>query len=254
MSDSDKSGSDKSGSGNSRYKHTIFLPATEFPMRGDLPKREPGMLARWESEGLYAQIREHAKGRETFVLHDGPPYANGPIHIGHAVNKILKDVVVKSKLMAGFDAPYVPGWDCHGLPIELAVEKKFGKVGTKLNTAEFRAKCREYASEQIDGQRRDFKRLGVLGAWEQPYQTMDFHYEADMLRSLAKIVANGHLARGVKPVHWCFDCGSALAEAEIEYADKQSQAVDVAYDAVDPQSLARKFGVDAGDATVSVPI
>jgi isoleucyl-tRNA synthetase len=236
------------------YKATIHLPATDFPMRGDLPKREPGMLARWESERLYAQIREHARGRPGFVLHDGPPYANGPIHIGHAVNKILKDMVVKSKLLSGFDAPYVPGWDCHGLPIELAVEKKFGKVGTKLNTAEFRAKCREYASEQIDDQRRDFKRLGVLGAWENPYRTMDFRYEADMLRSLAKIVANGHLARGVKPVHWCFDCGSALAEAEIEYADKQSQAVDVAYDAIDPQALARKFGVDAGDAVVSVPI
>ncbi len=245
---------EKSGAEGNRYKHTIHLPETEFPMRGDLPKREPGTLARWESEGLYAQIRVHAKGRDTFVLHDGPPYANGPIHIGHAVNKILKDIVVKSKLMAGFDAPYVPGWDCHGLPIELAVEKKFGKVGTKLNTAEFRAKCREYANEQIDGQRRDFKRLGVLGAWENPYRTMDFRYEADTLRSLAKIVANGHLARGVKPVHWCFDCGSALAEAEIEYADKQSQAIDVAYHAVDPQILAHKFGVDAGDAIVSVPI
>ena len=254
MSDSEKNGSAKSGAENNRYKNTIHLPATEFPMRGDLPKREPGTLARWESESLYAQIREHAKGRETFVLHDGPPYANGPIHIGHAVNKILKDIVVKSKLMAGFDAPYVPGWDCHGLPIELAVEKKFGKVGTKLNTAEFRAKCREYANEQIDGQRRDFKRLGVLGAWDKPYRTMDFRYEADTLRSLAKIVANGHLARGVKPVHWCFDCGSALAEAEIEYADKQSQAIDVAYHAVDPQILAHKFGVDAGDAVVSVPI
>ncbi|HTD28803.1 MAG TPA: class I tRNA ligase family protein, partial [Xanthomonadaceae bacterium] len=223
-------------------------------MRGDLPKREPGVLARWESEGLYAQIRQRSRGREAFVLHDGPPYANGPIHIGHAVNKILKDIVVKSKLLSGFDAPYVPGWDCHGLPIELAVEKKFGKVGTKLNTAEFRAKCREYASEQIDGQRRDFKRLGVLGEWENPYRTMDFRYEADTLRSLAKIVANGHLARGVKPVHWCFDCGSALAEAEIEYAEKESQAVDVAYDAVDPQILAHRFGVDAGDAIVSIPI
>jgi isoleucyl-tRNA synthetase len=250
--------SDSENGGGSRpsrdYKDTIHLPATEFPMRGDLPKREPGTLARWESEGLYAQIREHSKGRDTFVLHDGPPYANGPIHIGHAVNKILKDMVVKSKLLSGFDAPYVPGWDCHGLPIELAVEKKFGKVGTKLNTAEFRAKCREYAGEQIDGQRRDFRRLGGLGDWENPYRTMDFRYEADTLRSLAKIVANGHLARGVKPVHWCFDCGSALAEAEIEYADKQSQAIDVAYHAVDPQIVAHRFGVDAGDAVVSVPI
>ncbi len=254
MSDTENSGFGKGGADSNRYKHTIHLPETAFPMRGDLPKREPGTLARWESENLYGQIREHAKGRDTFVLHDGPPYANGPIHIGHAVNKILKDIVVKSKLMAGFDAPYVPGWDCHGLPIELAVEKKFGKVGTKLDTAEFRAKCREYANEQIDGQRRDFKRLGVLGEWDKPYRTMDFRYEADTLRSLAKIVANGHLARGVKPVHWCFDCGSALAEAEIEYAEKQSQAIDVAYHAVDPQILAHKFGVDAGDAMVSVPI
>ncbi len=236
------------------YKATIHLPATDFPMRGDLPKREPGMLARWESERLYAQIREHARGRPSFVLHDGPPYANGPIHIGHAVNKILKDMVVKSKLLAGFDAPYVPGWDCHGLPIELAVEKKFGKVGDKLDAAAFRAQCRKYAGEQIDDQRRDFKRLGVLGAWENPYRTMDFSYEAGMLRALAKIIENGHLARGAKPVHWCFDCGSALAEAEIEYADKASPAIDVAYDAIDPQVLASKFEYDAGDAIVAVPI
>ena len=199
------------------YKATIHLPATEFPMRGDLPKREPETLKRWEDEGLYAQIRTHARGRPTFVLHDGPPYANGAIHIGHAVNKVLKDIVVKSKLMAGFDAPYVPGWDCHGLPIELVVEKKFGKVGDKLDAAAFRAKCREYAAEQIDGQRRDFRRLGVVGDWNNPYRTMDFRYEADMLRALAKIIERGHLSRGVKPVHWCFDCGSALAEAEIEY-------------------------------------
>ena len=236
------------------YKATIHLPATDFPMRGDLPKREPGMLARWESTGLYAQIREHARGRPSFVLHDGPPYANGPIHIGHAVNKILKDMVVKSRLLSGFDAPYVPGWDCHGLPIELVVEKKFGKVGDKLDAAAFRARCREYAGEQIDDQRRDFKRLGVLGAWENPYRTMDFSYEAGTLRALAKIIENGHLARGAKPVHWCFDCGSALAEAEIEYADKTSPAIDVAYDAIDAKALASKFGIDAGDAIVAVPI
>jgi isoleucyl-tRNA synthetase len=146
-----------------RYKTTIHLPATDFPMRGDLPKREPVALKRWEEENLYAQVRKHAQGRPTFILHDGPPYANGQIHIGHAVNKVLKDIVVKSKLMAGFDAPYVPGWDCHGLPIELQVEKKFGKVGDKIDAAEFRKRCREYAAEQIDLQRRDFKRLGVLG-------------------------------------------------------------------------------------------
>ena len=236
------------------YKHTISLPDTAFPMRGDLPRREPGILAAWQSSDLYGQIREHARGRPSFVLHDGPPYANGAIHIGHAVNKILKDMVVKSRLLAGFDAPYVPGWDCHGLPIELVVEKKFGKVGDKLDAAGFRQKCREYAGEQIAGQSRDFQRLGVLGDWNNPYRTMDFRFEADMLRSLAKIVERGHLARGVKPVHWCFDCGSALAEAEIEYADKTSPAVDVAYDAVDGKALAHKFGVDSGDAIVSVPI
>ena len=236
------------------YKHTICLPDTAFPMRGDLPKREPGILAGWQKAGLYQQIREHAKGRPTFVLHDGPPYANGAIHIGHAVNKILKDMVVKSHLLSGFDAPYIPGWDCHGLPIELVVEKKFGKVGDKLDAAAFRQKCREYAGEQIEGQSRDFQRLGVLGDWNNPYRTMDFRYEADMLRSLAKIIGRGHLARGVKPVHWCFDCGSALAEAEIEYADKSSPAVDVAYDAVDADALAAKFGVARGDAIVSVPI
>jgi isoleucyl-tRNA synthetase len=240
---------------NTRYKTTIHLPATEFPMRGDLPKREPQALARWQQDGLYAQVRAHAQGRPLFVLHDGPPYANGQIHIGHAVNKILKDLVVKSKLMAGFDAPYVPGWDCHGLPIELQVEKKFGKVGDKIDAAEFRKRCREYASEQIDLQRKDFKRLGVLGDWDNPYRTMDFRYEADMMRSLAKIVERGHLARGVKPVHWCFDCGSALAEAEIEYMDKQSPAVDVAYTARDPKALAAQFGVQIDDgAEVAVPI
>ena len=238
-----------------RYKATIHLPATDFPMRGDLPKREPVALKRWEDENLYAQVRAHAQGRPTFILHDGPPYANGQIHIGHAVNKVLKDIVVKSKLMAGFDAPYVPGWDCHGLPIELQVEKKFGKVGDKIDAAEFRKRCRAYAAEQIDLQRKDFKRLGVLGDWDNPYRTMDFRFEADMVRSLAKIVERGHLARGAKPVHWCFDCGSSLAEAEIEYENKTSPAVDVAYAARDPQALAAKFGVALdGDVEVAVPI
>jgi isoleucyl-tRNA synthetase len=244
------------------YKATILLPATEFPMRGDLPKREPETLARWEGEDLYARLREKVGGRErTFVLHDGPPYANGEIHIGHAVNKVLKDIVVKSRLMAGFDAPYVPGWDCHGLPIEHKVEKEFGKVGatladgTTLDAAAFRAKCREYAATQIDLQRRDFKRLGVVGDWERPYLTMNFRYEADILRSLAKIVERGHLVRGVKPVYWCFDCGSALAEAEIEYQDKTSPAIDVAYAARDAQAFARAFGVDIPqDVEVAVPI
>ncbi|HMT37205.1 MAG TPA: isoleucine--tRNA ligase, partial [Thermomonas sp.] len=224
-------------------------------MRGDLPKREPETLARWEAEGLYAQLRANGAGRPRFVLHDGPPYANGAIHLGHAVNKILKDIIVKSKTMAGFDAPYVPGWDCHGLPIEIAVEKKWGKVGTKLDAAAFRQKCREYATEQIDVQRRDFKRLGVLGDWDNPYRTLDFKFEADEIRALAKVVENGHLLRGVKPVYWCFDCGSALAEAEIEYQDKVSPAVDVAYAARNPQQVSRAFGSELPEGVeVAVPI
>ncbi|WP_228062683.1 isoleucine--tRNA ligase [Lysobacter sp. H23M47] len=224
-------------------------------MRGDLPKREPLTLARWEEEGLYDRIREHTASRETFVLHDGPPYANGVIHIGHAVNKVLKDLVVKSKLLSGFDAPYVPGWDCHGLPIEIAVEKKYGKVGTRLDAVEFRQKCREYAAEQIELQRVDFKRLGVIGDWDNPYRSMDFSYEAGMLRSLAKIIERGHLVRGSKPVHWCFDCGSALAEAEIEYADKVSPAMDVAYTALSAEKFATRFGAVAdADVQVAVPI
>ncbi len=237
------------------YKATLHLPATEFPMRGDLPKREPQTLARWEADGLYAQLRANAKGRPLFVLHDGPPYANGAIHLGHAVNKILKDIIVKSKYVAGFDAPYVPGWDCHGLPIEIAVEKKHGKVGVKLDAEQFRQKCREFANEQIDIQRKDFKRLGVIGDWENPYRTLDFKFEADEIRALAKIVANGHLLRGAKPVHWCFDCGSALAEAEIEYQDKVSPAVDVAYAVRDVGALATLLGVVVpAEVEVAVPI
>ncbi|MEP6484895.1 MAG: isoleucine--tRNA ligase [Rudaea sp.] len=238
------------------YKNTINLPQTDFAMKADLAKREPGMLAEWEKTERYAEIQKRTAHREhAFILHDGPPYANGAIHLGHAVNKILKDIVVKSKLMAGLRSPYVPGWDCHGLPIEVAVEKKVGKVGQKVDAAEFRKLCREYAAKQIDLQRADFKRLGVLGEWENPYRTMDFQYEADMLRALAKIIANGHLVRGVKPVYWCFDCGSALAEAEIEYQDKVSTTVDVAYDAIDPFALAAKFGVEVtADDIVAVPI
>jgi isoleucyl-tRNA synthetase len=240
---------------NNRYKATIHLPDTAFPMRGDLPKREPDTLARWEADGLYAQIRVVAKDRPHFVLHDGPPYANGAIHLGHAVNKILKDIIVKAKTLAGFDAPYVPGWDCHGLPIEIAIEKKYGKVGVKLDAVEFRQQCRDYANAQIDVQRRDFKRLGVLGDWDNPYRTLDFKFEADEIRALAKIVDNGHLLRGVKPVYWCFDCGSALAEAEIEYQDKVSPAVDVAYTARNPQAVTRAFGSELPeDVDVAVPI
>jgi len=237
------------------YKATLHLPATGFPMRGDLPKREPGILARWEEQGLYARLRENAAGRPLFVLHDGPPYANGRIHLGHAVNKILKDIIVKSRYLAGFDAPYVPGWDCHGLPIEIAVEKKFGKVGTKLDAVAFRQKCREFAEEQIELQRADFKRLGVTGDWDNPYKTLSFEFEANEIRALSKIFANGHVVRGAKPVHWCFDCGSALAEAEIEYQDKVSPAIDVAYTARDGKALAARFGVELPEGVeVAVPI
>lgn len=237
------------------YKATLHLPATEFPMRGDLPKREPGILSRWEDEGLYARLRDNAQGRPLFVLHDGPPYANGQIHLGHAVNKILKDIIVKSRYLAGFDAPYVPGWDCHGLPIEIAVEKKWGKVGVKLDAVAFRQKCREFAEEQIELQRRDFKRLGVIGDWDNPYKTLSFDFEANEIRALSKVFANGHIVRGAKPVHWCFDCGSALAEAEIEYQDKTSPAIDVAYVSRDSQQLAERFGVTLpADVEVAVPI
>lgn len=247
------------------YKNTINLPETPFAMKADLAKREPAMLADWEARGLYHAIQRETAGRErVFVLHDGPPYANGVIHLGHALNKILKDTVVKSKLMAGYRSPYVPGWDCHGLPIEIAVEKKIGKVGQKVDAVTFRQKCREYAAQQIDLQRSDFKRLGVLGDWENPYRTMDAKFEADMVRALATIYANGHITRGFKPVHWCFDCGSALAEAEIEYHDKTSPAIDVAYDLVDkdsalaafigPRSNGHALWQQADDVVVAVPI
>ncbi|MGY6588174.1 MAG: isoleucine--tRNA ligase [Wenzhouxiangella sp.] len=224
------------------YKDTINLPQTDFPMKASLSTREPDMLAQWIKTGLYEKIQAATAQRPTFVLHDGPPYANGDIHIGHAVNKVLKDIVIRSALMAGYRAPYIPGWDCHGLPIELQVEKKVGKVGQKVDAATFRQKCRDYAGQQIDRQREDFKRLGGLGDWDRPYATRDFSYEADMLRALARMVERGHLKRGVKPVHWCFDCGSALAEAEIEYQDKTSTSIDVLFPAVDQEALASLFG------------
>ena len=237
------------------YRSTLNLPDTPFPMRGDLPKREPGWVNSWNQEGLYKRLRDAREGAALFVLHDGPPYANGQIHMGHAVNKVLKDMIVKSRQLAGFDAQYIPGWDCHGLPIEIAIEKKYGKVGVKLDAVEFRQKCREYAESQIDLQRKDFKRLGVIGDWDNPYKTLDFRFEANEIRALAKIVANGHLTRGVKPVHWCFDCGSALAEAEIEYQEKESPAIDVAYTVRDRKALAAAFGVEVpDDVEVAVPI
>jgi len=219
------------------YKHTLNLPETDFPMKASLAQREPERLREWQAQGLYQQIRENSRGRPLFVLHDGPPYANGALHLGHAVNKILKDIIIKSKTLSGFDAPYVPGWDCHGLPIELNVEKKVGKPGVKVTPAEFRQHCRDYAASQVDAQRTDFVRMGVLGDWDKPYLTMDRSFEANIVRTLGRIIDNGHLHRGFKPVHWCTDCGSALAEAEVEYADKVSPAIDVIYPAVDSAQL-----------------
>jgi isoleucyl-tRNA synthetase len=202
-------------------------------MKGNLAQREPERLKRWASDALYTKIRENSAGRPKFILHDGPPYANGSIHIGHAVNKILKDIIIKSKTLSGFDAPYVPGWDCHGLPIELMVEKKVGKPGVKVTAEEFRKACRQFAAKQVDQQREDFIRLGVFGDWQNPYLTMNFQTEADIVRSVGTIATKGHLAKGSKPVHWCTDCGSALAEAEVEYEDKRSPAVDVRFRVLD---------------------
>ncbi len=219
------------------YKHTLNLPQTDFPMRGNLPRREPEMLKRWQEMDLYGRMRQAGEGRERFVLHDGPPYANGEIHIGHAVNKVLKDIIVKARTLAGFDAPYIPGWDCHGLPIELNVEKKIGKPGRRVDAAGFRKACRDYAMRQVEGQREDFRRLGVFGDWDNPYLTMDFRYEADIIRALGQIIANGHLHKGAKPVHWCTDCGSALAEAEVEYEDRDSPAIDVRFELLDEEAL-----------------
>ena len=215
------------------YSKTLNLPQTEFPMRANLPEREPQMLEYWKTETIYAKKQAAAAGRPKFVLHDGPPYANGEIHIGHAVNKVLKDIIVKSKTLSGFDAPYVPGWDCHGLPIELMVEKKIGKAGVKVSPAVFRKACREYAGKQVNIQKEAFVRLGILGDWDNPYLTMDYAFEANIVRSLGKITQKGHVVAGAKPVHWCTDCGSALAEAEVEYEDKHSPAVDVRFQVVD---------------------
>ncbi|MDH0304676.1 MULTISPECIES: isoleucine--tRNA ligase [unclassified Pseudomonas] len=221
------------------YKATLNLPDTAFPMKAGLPQREPQILQRWDSIGLYRKLREIGKDRPKFVLHDGPPYANGKIHIGHALNKILKDMIVRSKTLSGFDAPYVPGWDCHGLPIEHKVEVTHGKHLTADRTREL---CREYAAEQIEGQKTEFIRLGVLGDWDNPYKTMDFANEAGEIRALAEMVKQGFVFKGLKPVNWCFDCGSALAEAEVEYADKKSQTIDVAFPVADEAKLAAAFG------------
>ena len=231
------------------YKHTLNLPKTAFPMRGNLARREPEMLERWEASGLEKRIREASEGRPTFVLHDGPPYANGDLHIGHVVNKVLKDIIVKSRQLAGFDSPYVPGWDCHGLPIENKVEGIVGKPGDKVTDAEFRARCREYARTQIDGQRDEFRRLGILGDWDAPYLTMNFANEADIVRALGRIIAAGHVYKGVKPVYWSWGAHTAMAEAEIEYAEKVSTAIDVRFAAKDPDAVLGAFGLPAEGAS-----
>lgn len=236
------------------YKQTINLPQTGFPMKADLARREPDILKRWEETRTYQKLREIAKGRPTFILQDGPPYANGAIHLGHAINKVLKDIVVKSRSMEGFDAPYVPGWDCHGLPIEHQIEKTRGKEVKTLDPRAFRQACREFAQSQINGQREDFKRLGVMGDWDRPYITMAPKYEAEQLRSFAEILRNGHVYKGLKPVHWCLDCRSALAEAEVEYEDKVSPAIDVRFAVKDSGDLAKRFGVAALKSPASVII
>ncbi|QDL36822.1 isoleucine--tRNA ligase [Rhodoferax sediminis] len=224
------------------YRSTLNLPDTPFPMRGDLPKREPGWAREWNEQGLYQRLRDARHGAPKFILHDGPPYANGQIHMGHAVNKILKDMVTKARQLEGFDALYVPGWDCHGLPIENAIEKKYGR---NLSRDEMQAKSRAYATEQIAQQMADFQRLGVLGEWDHPYKTMDFANEAGELRAFKRVIERGFVYRGLKPVYWCFDCGSSLAEFEIEYADKKSQTIDVAFRAHEPAKLAAAFGLPA---------
>ncbi len=222
------------------YRSTLNLPDTPFPMRGDLPKREAGWVKEWDEKGIYKKLRDARCGAPKFVLHDGPPYANGKIHIGHAVNKVLKDMIVKARLLLGLDAQYAPGWDCHGLPIENAIEKLHGR---NLPRDEVQAKSRAFATEQIAGQMADFKRLGVLGEWDNPYRTMDFGNEANEIRALKRIMERGFVYRGLKPVYWCFDCGSSLAEFEIEYADKKSQTLDVGFKCAEPDKLAAAFGL-----------
>ena len=222
------------------YKKTLNLPDTLFPMRGNLAKREPVMLDNWKNKKLYQRIREVCKGRPKFILHDGPPYANGDIHIGHAANKIFKDIIIKSKTLDGFDAPYIPGWDCHGLPIEHQIEKKHGK---NLPADKMRELCRVFAKEQVEKQKAGFIRLGVLGDWDKSYLTMDYQIEAGIIRALGKIHKKGYLYQGQKPVNWCIDCRSALAEAEVEYEDKISSAIDVAFLVNDNDALAKAVGV-----------
>lgn len=232
---------DKPGS---QYKESINLPKTAFPMKAGLPNREPQILKKWQELDIYNELQKQRADADSYVLHDGPPYANGDIHTGHAMQKVLKDIIVKSKNLQGLRAPYVPGWDCHGLPIEIQVEKKHGKAGQKIDKKTFRQKCREYAARQVEGQKKDFIRLGVQGDWENPYLTMDFKTEADTVRSLAKIVEAGHLYHGLMPVYWCPTCASALAEAEVEYQDKVSSAIDVKFDVIDVEDFANRIDFD----------
>ena len=237
------------------YKSTLNLPKTAFPMKANLAQREPGMLKKWQQNDLYGAIRKARAGREQFILHDGPPYANGDIHIGHAVNKILKDIIVKSRTVMGYDAPYVPGWDCHGLPIEHQVEKKHGKAGAKIDYKAFRQKCRDYALRQVEGQKKDFIRLGVLGEWEDPYLSINYQYEADIIRALGKIAESGHLVKGYKPVYWSVVGASALAEAEVEYENKTSFSIDVMFPAVDQAKFGEAFGAElSGEGEMTVVI
>lgn len=241
------------------YKDTINLPKTKFSMKANLAQREPNWLKQWNEMDLYQEIRNARAGREKFILHDGPPYANGKIHLGHAVNKVLKDIVIKSQTLNGYDAPYIPGWDCHGLPIEHIVEKKKGKAGEKLSHKDFRNACRNYAMTQVKQQSDDFKRLGIIGDWDKPYLTMNPSYEANIMRAFGKVVENGHLIQGRKPVHWCVDCSSALAEAEVEYKDKTSPAIDVRFTVLDEEVLLSRCDHSPnhsglGEGTLSVPI
>ena len=238
------------------YKTTVNLPSTAFPMKADLARREPEILAWWAERDTYRKLREVAHGRPVFILHDGPPYANGAIHIGHALNKVLKDIIVKARSLDGYDAPYLPGWDCHGLPIEHQVEKTMGRAAKALDARAFRQACRDFALAQVDVQRADFKRLGVHGQWDDPYLTLSPRYEAEQLRAFAQIIRNGHLYKGYKPVHWCLDCRSALAEAEVEYEERVSPAIDVRFRVIDREELRRRFGVARAlpDLTASVVI
>jgi isoleucyl-tRNA synthetase len=236
------------------YKLTLNLPATLFPMKANLAQREPAILKGWNEDRVYEKLREKRNGQKKFILHDGPPYANGKIHIGHAVNKILKDIIIKSKSLSGFDAPYVPGWDCHGLPIEHEVEKKIGKAGHKVDHKIFRQKCREYAQRQIDGQMNDFIRLGVFAEWNNPYLTMDNEFEANIIRSLGKVIENGHLIKGYKPVYWSVVGASALAETEVEYQDKESFSIDVAFSVSDEEAFSKAIDNISGVGDIFVVI